>query len=247
MTILVTRPSPAGEELVEQLIAQGISACHTPLISFAPGDELKNLPDYLNNLRQDDLLIVASQHAVYYARDKLLEGCHIWPDNIDYLAIGEKTAGELEKVINRPVARPEGREISEQLLKLPQLQHVAGKRVLILRGNGGRPFLAEQLQKRGAEVTFCECYQRHPIPYDGEKLYHHWQQMDVNTLVITSGEMLQQLYELVPERYRSWLLSCQLLVVSERLAALANTLGWMHCQIADNADNDALLRALQQI
>ncbi|MCD1126008.1 uroporphyrinogen-III synthase [Jinshanibacter sp. LJY008] len=247
MTILVTRPTPAGDELVKQLIALGFNAYHTPLISFAPGDELNSLPNNLNMLRQGDLLIAASQHAVYYARDTLLKENHAWPDNIDYLAIGEKTARELEKVTNYPVARPEGREISEQLLKLPQLQHVAGKRVLILRGNGGRPFLAEQLKKRGAEVTFCECYQRHPIPYDGEKLCHHWQQMHVNTLVITSGEMLQQLYELVPERYRNWLLSCQLLVVSERLAALASTLGWMHCQIADNADNDALLRALQQI
>ncbi|MEN1374970.1 uroporphyrinogen-III synthase, partial [Pseudomonas aeruginosa] len=42
-----------------------------------------------------------------------------------------------------------------------------------------------------------------------------------------------------------WLLRCRLLVVSERLAKLARELGWQDIKVADNADNDALLRALQ--
>jgi uroporphyrinogen-III synthase len=58
--------------------------------------------------------------------------------------------------------------------------------------------------------------------------------------------MLQQLYELVPEYYRnSWLLRCNLVVVSERLATLARQLGWSAIRVAENADNDALIRALQ--
>ncbi|MNB95592.1 uroporphyrinogen-III synthase [compost metagenome] len=58
--------------------------------------------------------------------------------------------------------------------------------------------------------------------------------------------MLQQLYALIPEWYRTnWLLHCRLIVVSERLAGLAQELGWQDIRVADNADNDALLRALQ--
>jgi uroporphyrinogen-III synthase len=50
----------------------------------------------------------------------------------------------------------------------------------------------------------------------------------------------------VPLWYReNWLLHCRLLVVSERLANQARELGWQDIRIADNADNDALLRALQ--
>jgi uroporphyrinogen-III synthase len=75
-----------------------------------------------------------------------------------------------------------------------------------------------------------------------------WQQRGVTTLVITSGEMLQQLWSLIPQWYReNRLLRCRLLVVSERLANLARELGWQDIRIADNADNDALLRALQQL
>ncbi|MCL6408347.1 uroporphyrinogen-III synthase, partial [Dickeya dadantii] len=43
----------------------------------------------------------------------------------------------------------------------------------------------------------------------------------------------------------SWLLGCQLIVVSERLAEQARQLGWRDIRVADNADNDALVRALQ--
>ncbi|MDR0805268.1 MAG: uroporphyrinogen-III synthase [Enterobacteriaceae bacterium] len=247
MSILVTRPSPAGETLVKRLIEQGMVAYHTPLITFSAGNGLNNLPKYLINLRQDDIIIAVSQHAVQYAQDFLSHHHLTLPTHIQYFAIGEKTAFELQQAAHQQVSLPEGRAISEQLLKLPQLQHVAGKKVLILRGNGGRQLLAETLEKRGALVTFCECYQRDPIAYDGNDLCHYWQQIHINTLVITSGEMLQQLYQLVPEGFRHWLFTCRLLVVSERLADQAKHLGWSQCYIADNANNEALLRALQQI
>lgn len=243
--ILVTRPSPAGEQLVEQLAAQGMDACHTPLISFVRGEDLDSLPQYLDKLGPGDIIIAASQHAVYYAQEALSQRCYAWPKDVGYFAIGQKTASALEEATGFTAFYPEGREISEQMLKLPQLQHVAGKNVVILRGNGGRELLAKTLTARGAKVRFCECYQRLPIAYDGAQLCERWQKLSVNTLVITSGEMLQQIYNLAPERHRSWLLSLKLLVVSERLAELAADLGWLQCRVADNADNGALLRALQ--
>lgn len=245
MSILVTRPSPFGEQLVKQLLENGMEAYHTPLITFGPGNELDKLPVYLNDLGSDDIVIVASQHAVHYASRKLRSENVIWPKNINYLAIGQKTASTLQEIIQSTVDYPQGREISEELLKLPQLQQVAGRKVLILRGNGGREFLANELAKLGANVTFCECYQRHMISYDVIALCHHWQKLKIDKLVITSGEMLQQLYDLVPAIYRPWLLDCHIIVVSERLAAKAQSLGWQQCLIADNADNDALFRALQ--
>jgi len=75
---------------------------------------------------------------------------------------------------------------------------------------------------------------------------NRWHARGISTLVVTSGEMLQQLYTLMPDWYReNWLLRCRLLVVSERLANLAREMGWQNIRVAANADNDALLRALQ--
>ena len=246
MTILVTRPSPQSEELVSRLRALGRVAWSFPLIEFTPGRELNQLAQSLNALGDGDLLFSLSQHAVRYAHGQLQQQRLAWPTPPRYFAIGRTTALALHQVSGIDVRYPLDREISEVLLQLPELQNIAGKRALILRGNGGRELIGDTLTARGAEVTFCECYQRCAIHYDGAEEAMRWQSREVTTVVVTSGEMLQQLWSLIPQWYREhWLLHCRLLVVSERLAKLARELGWQDIKVADNADNDALLRALQ--
>jgi len=246
MNILVTRPSPAGEQLVSRLRTLGQVAWSFPLIEFSPGRELSTLADSIYALQEGDLVFALSQHAVEFAHAQLQQENRRWPTAPPYFAIGRTTALALHTVSGIDVRYPLDREISEVLLQLPELQTVAGKRALILRGNGGRELLGETLTARGAEVTFCECYQRCAKYYDGAEEAMRWHQRGVDTLVVTSGEMLQQLWSLIPQWYReNWLLRCRLLVVSERLANLARELGWQEIRIADNADNDALLRALQ--
>ncbi|BAT45788.1 uroporphyrinogen-III synthase [Escherichia albertii] len=246
MSILVTRPSPAGEELVSRLRALGQVAWHFPLIEFSPGRQLPQLADQLTALGEGDLLFVLSQHAVAFAQSQLHQQSLEWPTFPAYFAIGRTTALALHTVSGHNVRYPQDREISEVLLQLPELQNIVGKRALVLRGNGGRELIGETLTARGAEVVFCECYQRCAIHYDGAEEAIRWQSRGVTTIVVTSGEMLQQLWTLIPQWYREhWLLCCRLLVVSERLAKLARELGWKDIKVADNADNDALLRALQ--
>lgn len=246
MTILVTRPSPAGEELVSRLRALGQVAYSFPLIEFYPGRQLECLPGLLADLRTDDLVFILSRHVVRYANPLLTKKGIGWPEKLSWFAIGRTTALAFHTVSHLPVRYPLDRETSEVLLQLPELQNIAGKRALILRGNGGRAVLGETLAARGAKVEYCECYQRNARIYDGTEEAFRWRERGITTLVVTSGEMLRQLYALVPEWYRNnWLLHCQLVVVSERLAILARDLGWQDIRIADNADNDALLRALQ--
>lgn len=246
MSILVTRPLPQGEELVSRLRALGRVAWSFPLIEFTPGRELAALPRQLAALGADDLLFALSQHAVEFAHARLLQESQRWPADPAYFSIGRTTALALHTVSGKNIRYPLDREISEVLLQLPELQNIAGKKALILRGNGGRELLGDTLRDRGAEVTFCECYQRCAKYYDGAEEAMRWQSRGVTTLVVTSGEMLQQLWSLIPQWYREqWLLHCSLIVVSERLALQARELGWQDIQVADNADNDALLRALQ--
>jgi uroporphyrinogen-III synthase len=246
MSILVTRPSPAGEQLVSRLRTLGQVAWSFPLIEFSPGRELPLLAGHLRALREGDLVFALSQHAVEFAHTQLEHSAIRWPHTPRYFAIGRTTALALHTVSSVDVRYPLDREISEVLLQLPELQTVAGKRALILRGNGGRELLSETLKERGVDVTFCECYQRCNKHYDGAEEGMRWHSRGVTTVVVTSGEMLHQLWSLIPQWYReNWLLRCRLLVVSERLANLARELGWQDIKVADNADNDALLRALQ--
>lgn len=245
MSILVTRPSPAGETLVKCLTALGQVAWHAPLIDFLPGNDLAILPAKLRALNKGDSVFITSQQAIRYAQPRLQQAQMTWPEQLQYFAIGKNTASQLHVASGQHVAYPPPPETSESLLQLPQLQNMLGKQILILRGNGGRGLIAETLTQRGAQVVLCECYQRHIIEYNGAQQSAHWQKLSISTLVISSGEMLQQLYKLIPPSDReAWLLQCRLIVVSERLAGLARTLGWYNIKVSESADNDALLRAL---
>ncbi|KUD66798.1 uroporphyrinogen-III synthase, partial [Salmonella enterica subsp. enterica serovar Kentucky] len=55
MSILITRPSPAGEALVSRLRALGQVAWSFPLIEFVAGRELPTLADRLATLTENDL------------------------------------------------------------------------------------------------------------------------------------------------------------------------------------------------
>ena len=55
MTILVTRPSLQGEELVSRLRSLGQVAWSFPLIEFTPGRELNTLSQRLKTLGDGDL------------------------------------------------------------------------------------------------------------------------------------------------------------------------------------------------
>ena len=91
-----------------------------------------------------------------------------WPPHLLPAAIGQGTVRALAAHGVHGCIAPEQRFDSEALLALPELQaeRVAGQRVLILRGDGGRELLAETLSARGALVDLVSCYRRLP-PSDG--------------------------------------------------------------------------------
>ena len=101
---------------------------------------------------------------------------------------------------------------------LAQLQ---GRRVLILRGTGGRELLAEVLTARGAAVEYYQPYQRIAINLCGAFLVKQWQQQNINGAIISSVELLERLFAIVPENELSWLKSITIYAPSKRIAEYA--------------------------
>lgn len=245
MTILVTRPSPEGQQLVERLRLTGRQAWHLPLIDFLPGRQLSECCSFLSTLTSGDLVISVSARVLNYIGPFLQAANKNWPATVHYLAIGKSSALALHHYCQQFVEFPEI-SLSEHLLDLPLLDNITGKNCVILRGNNGREHLGETLHSRGANVTYFECYQRVALNYHGAEQAFRWRQKGISTIIVTSGEMLNLLYELIPALDRNeWLLHCRLVVVSKRLATLATEFGWRDIIVADGADNDALLRALR--
>ena len=108
-----------------------------------------------------------------------------------------------------------------------------------------RALIADTLASRGALVHYCAAYERHYPELDGDALTRHWQAAGLDSLLITSGELLQRLLELVPGQQQPWLYDRLLVVPSPRVADMAKMAGFTHITIAQGASNQALTAALE--
>jgi uroporphyrinogen-III synthase len=132
---------------------------------------------------------------------------------------------------------------SEGLLAQPELKDVAEQRILIVRGQGGREFLAETLRARGAIVDYAEVYKRLPT-----KQVLTYEPGDIDVILITSSEALSHLASIASQQGNSWLLEKPLLVLHERIAMRAKQLGFkLKPDVAKQASEASLLEALHLI
>jgi uroporphyrinogen-III synthase len=114
---------------------------------------------------------------------------------------------------------------SETLLQAQALQQVAGKRVLILRGQHGRNLLGDELARRGAEVEYAEVYRR-AVPRHGVEIFNQLSAPCFPTLVIlTSDEGMHNLFKLVDASAARALCRVPWLLISERMRESARKLG----------------------
>lgn len=239
MIPLVVRPAAQANQLVQMLRQLGHAPLCCPLLETRPGCDFPHLGDML---READLVIAVSMHAVHFAHYFLLQTGQTWP-HIDYFAVGQASADAFAEVGIQALCPADPR--SEGLLALPALQGVSGRRVLILRGNDGRDLIARTLASRGALVHYCATYERHYPDLDGDALTRHWQAAGLDSLLITSGELLQRLLALVPGPQHPWLYDRLLVVPSPRVAEMAEGAGFTRIVIAQGASNQALVAALE--
>ena len=239
MVPLVVRPAAQANQLVQMLRQLGHAPLCCPLLETRPGCDLPHLGDML---READLVIAVSMHAVHFAHYFLLQTGQTWP-HIDYFAVGQASADAFAEAGIQALCPADPR--SEGLLALPALQGVSGRRVLILRGNDGRDLIARTLASRGALVHYCATYERHYPDLDGDALTRRWQGAGLDSLLVTSGELLQRLLALVPGPQHPWLYDRLLVVPSPRVAEMAEGAGFTRIVIAQGASNQALVAALE--
>ncbi len=239
MIPLVVRPAAQANQLVQMLHQLGHAPLCCPLLETRPGCDLPHLGDML---QEADLVIAVSMHAVHFAHYFLLQTGQTWP-HVDYFAVGQASADAFAEAGIQALCPADPR--SEGLLALPALQGVSGRRVLILRGNDGRDLIARTLASRGALVHYCATYERHYPDLDGDALTRHWQAAGLDSLLITSGELLQRLLALVPGPQHPWLYDRLLVVPSPRVAEMAEGAGFTRIVIAQGASNQALVAALE--
>lgn len=237
--VLVTRPAGQAQALCRLIEAAGGRAIALPAAAILPVSDPEPARALL--AARWDLIIFVSRNAVEQALP-LLPGGRL-PADPTIAAVGQATARALAAAGRDPDLVPGGRFDSEALLAMDAMEDVLGFRVLIVRGEGGRPTLSETLAKRGASVTYAEVYRRVRSQIDPSPLLAHWSR-DIQVATATSDDILQYLLELFTPDGRDTLVATPLVVVSERTAELARSLGFARVEVAERAGDEEILAAL---
>lgn len=241
--VLVTRPAAQAEPLCRRIEAAGGRAIRFPVLEILDPADRAPLLGVIDRLDTFDLAIFISPNAVTKTLNLLL-GRRALPPCLRIAAIGRGSARELTRAgITADIVPPRPYN-SEALLASPALQAVAGQRIVIFRGDGGREVLGDELRRRGAQVEYAEAYRRVRPDTDVGRLQRHWARGELDVVTVTSGEGLRNLFELVGKLGREWLRRTPLVVVSERGAALAHELGCRETHVAPEASDEGLVAAL---
>jgi len=163
-TLILTRPRQQAGEWLTRLAALGVQARSLPLIEIAAAADASAGRQAWQSLPDTALAMFVSPNAVeqFFA---LRPPDAVWPSTALAATVGPGSAKALlaagvppELIVQPPPASPS--LDSEHLWPELSPRSWVGKRVLVLRGDGGREWLAEQLRAAGAHVDLVSVYRR---------------------------------------------------------------------------------------
>lgn len=247
LRVIITRPLAQAKSWRVELNRHGIAAECVPAMSIeavqddAAKQAVKNVILDFDNFQQ---AIFVSQNAVRYGLEWLDRYWPQLPEGINYYAIGASTAQLLE-ADGIEVQAADKAMNSEALLQLLDGQVTAQDKVIIFRGCGGRPYLGDVLEERGAQVSYAELYHR-ILPEKSVVELEALQLGEGDILSVHSGESLQNLLQLLQcAKVKCWA-QLPLLVPSERVAGMAAKWGFQTIISAENASDESMYQALKR-
>jgi len=217
LRVLILRAARCGDPLAERLAAAGAEVHCLPLLRIEP----LAVDAAALALAAEAIWIFVSRHAVRLGAAALRTVGVAVADREVY-AVGAATAAAVHDAWGCAARHP-AEPTSEGLLRLPGLQRVAGRTVVIFRGAGGRDLLRAELSARGARVRYCEVYRRVPEPRWVERARAELARPGPLLAVAHSGAVvtaLRALQDGVPA-------SVPVLVPGQRVAAIARAAGLM--------------------
>ncbi len=253
--MLITRPEEKGRQLAQQLKTIGITSTCQSFFDYQPFVTQQQIQQHLHQ-EQPDIIIFVSIASVTFADQAL--AIKDWFDKhsaqpTQIFAVGQATTKALHECSIEQVTCPEVHN-SEGLLQLKQLNEVKGKNITIVRGDGGREYLKDNLCQRGAKVAYLESYQRLWRTFDNE-IVKQWQASQINAIVVTSNALLQRMVDIITAfidtlpldeqlPLTNWQANCLWVVASARIADNAKALGLTNIVNAQGANDQAIIKAL---
>ncbi|WP_133128280.1 uroporphyrinogen-III synthase [Legionella nagasakiensis] len=224
LCLLNTRPKEQNTLLSQTIAAAGGCCVELPVLEIEPTETWLSAmpePSYLEHA------VFISPNAAKYFFSQLAQQQIPWSEHIQITAIGEATALALAqwhiRVDHMPVVSN-----SEHLVKLEVFQHVRDQTIILVKGKGGRTLITDTLRSRAAHLIELIVYHRRLPTYTKPEMNSLWHNNSVNIILFTSQQAIYNLFTLLGEEGRIWLCNKPCLVISERLAETASSLGIKH-------------------
>lgn len=234
-TVVITRPREQAAHLAGLIRQAGGEALIFPAVEIRDLVDTSAVNALIDRLDEYELAVFISPTAVARAM-ALISARRALPPTLQIAAIGQGSARELKQRGVEKVLVPTGRFDSEALLDLAEMQQVNGKRVVIFRGSGGRELLADTLRQRGAIVEYAECYQRVRPDTLPTELLERGARDQIQALVITSAEGLNNLYEMAGEQGANWLKRTPMFVPHPKIEQAGRALGLTRLIVTQDGD-----------
>ena len=238
--VVITRPVQQADRLATLIRDAGGDPILFPALAILPSADGSRAAKLLQSAATFHLAIFISPTAVEEAYSLLTTA---WPATLPTAAIGEATSTALRlHGVQNVIVSDDGSD-SEALLARTELTAVSGRRILIVRGEGGREHLAEELRRRGADVVYAECYRRSRPRTDPAELLARWERGALHAVTVMSSETLDNLWHMIGTRGQQLLRRTPLFMPHANIAEYAATLGLTQTAIAPPGD-DGMLRGL---
>ncbi len=218
--VVITRPRAAAEAQAALLARAGAHPFVFPALDIEPLEASPALDEAMARLPACALAIFVSANAVEHGLEAARRRGP-WPAATRVAAIGEATAAALRNSGFAAVISPREGHDSEALLAQDELKAVGGRNILIFRGRGGREFLRETLESRGAHVTYAECYRRVRPAGDPAALLHAWDRGEIHAVSVLSAETLENFVAMIGPEGETHLESTALVVPHAAIATHA--------------------------
>lgn len=194
--IVTTRPAAQAQGLKCALEALGAEVINFPVIAIeaASPERLQTL-----DLGVYALAFFVSPNAVEHAFR--IRARAAWPETLRVATVGPASAQALTAHGWREVICPTADFDSESVLALPEFSadQVAGRKVLVVRGEGGRELLADTLRERGAQVDQISVYHRCRATLDPAPLLARAARSELSALVFSASEGLRFFLDITAE------------------------------------------------
>src|SRR5574337_445484 len=163
MRFLVTRPRAQAATITQRLLGAGLDAAMLPLIAIVGAQNPQPVRQAWADLPGLDLVMFVSANAVQHFFALKPVGAPPWPTRVLAGSPGPGTSAALREagVPEAALVEPTGTDFdSEALWQRLRDRDWAGRQVRIVRGEGGRDWLAERLSDAGAGVGFAAALAR---------------------------------------------------------------------------------------